>query len=315
MLTWIPRLIPLFADNMAVTQPSPRSLLRTITERGVWVLLIFIILQTWLLDGLIAPCWVVGGSMAPALLGEHHNVVCANCGFPYACDADVQPDNPQSVCPNCGHPNNIEMLPQLSGDRVLINRAAYNFRRPARWEVVAFRHPQAAEKILIKRVVGLPGESVQIVGGDVYINGQIERKTLDQQLAMIVPVYDANYLPTIEPAPPPRWRGETESSCWKRNKGQFSHSYTTDNLNNATNPSPSIQTEKTIDWLEYHNSRRTPGTPDGVEEFPITDITAYNHSLPRRAENVHATNDLMLAFRLTKIAGQGKFLIRSHRRQ
>ena len=37
---------------------------------------------------------------------------------------------------------------------------------------------------------------------------------------------------------------------------------------------------------------------DDVQECPITDIMPYNQSLPRREEDVHAMNDLMLSFRL-----------------
>ena len=55
---------------------------------------------------------------------------------------------------------------------------------------------------MIKRVAGLPGESVQIQDGDLYINGQIERKTLDCQRSMAVLVYDAQYSPAIEPGRP-----------------------------------------------------------------------------------------------------------------
>ena len=47
-----------------------------------------------------------------------------------------------------------------NGDRVLTERVSYYFRKPKRWEVVAFRRDDGTE--IMKRVVGLPGESVRL---------------------------------------------------------------------------------------------------------------------------------------------------------
>ncbi len=60
-----------------------------------------------------------------------------------------------------------------NGDVVLINRLVYNIKGPSRGDVVAFR-PGGDESThySIKRIVGLPGETVQIVDGSVYIDGE-----------------------------------------------------------------------------------------------------------------------------------------------
>lgn len=60
-----------------------------------------------------------------------------------------------------------------NGDVVLINRVIYNIKSPSRGDVVAFR-PNGDESAhyQIKRIVGLPGETVQIVDGSVYIDGE-----------------------------------------------------------------------------------------------------------------------------------------------
>jgi signal peptidase I len=55
-----------------------------------------------------------------------------------------------------------------------------------------------------------------------------------------------------------------------------------------------------------------PGRQSEIQECPITDIMAYNQSLPRREEDVHALNDLMLSFRLNTTSGRGKFFIRAN---
>jgi signal peptidase I len=68
----------------------------------------------------------------------------------------------------------------VEGDRVLVNKLAYDFHDVNRGDVVVFKRPPAepasAVKDLIKRVVALPGERVSIVDGGVRIDGQ----TLDE---------------------------------------------------------------------------------------------------------------------------------------
>ncbi|HUT36123.1 MAG TPA: signal peptidase I [Planctomycetota bacterium] len=63
-----------------------------------------------------------------------------------------------------------------SGDKILVNKFAYDFRDPRRWEIAVFKYPQDTAKNYIKRVIGLPGETVLVRYGDVYINGAIARK-------------------------------------------------------------------------------------------------------------------------------------------
>ena len=53
--------------------------------------------------------------------------------------------------------------------------------RPERWDVVVFRAPTG--RATLKRVVGLPGETVEIVGGDVFVDGRVAPRTLEQILA------------------------------------------------------------------------------------------------------------------------------------
>ena len=65
------------------------------------------------------------------------------------------------------------MEPTLNnGDVVLLNKLWYNFTGPDRMDVVAFEVPGDDTKIYIKRIVGLPGETVQIRDGALYIDGR-----------------------------------------------------------------------------------------------------------------------------------------------
>ena len=64
------------------------------------------------------------------------------------------------------------MAPALrNGDVLLINRAVYRIKSPARGDIVAFRQEKNGH-FSVKRIVGLPGETVQISEGKVLIDGQ-----------------------------------------------------------------------------------------------------------------------------------------------
>ncbi len=58
------------------------------------------------------------------------------------------------------------------GDNIMMDKLSYHLRDIERNEVICFTAPRAKET-LIKRVIGLPGESVRISGGAIYINGEI----------------------------------------------------------------------------------------------------------------------------------------------
>ena len=62
----------------------------------------------------------------------------------------------------------------LDGDIVLVNRMIYDASKPKRGDIIVFK-PNGNEnaRSYIKRIIGLPGETVQIVGSDIFINGQI----------------------------------------------------------------------------------------------------------------------------------------------
>ena len=63
------------------------------------------------------------------------------------------------------------MTPELNGgDVVLMDRLTYDFEEPKRFDVVVFERED--HKSNVKRIIGLPGETVQIQSGYIYINGQ-----------------------------------------------------------------------------------------------------------------------------------------------
>ena len=62
----------------------------------------------------------------------------------------------------------------MTGDRVIGSRLSYHFEDPKRGDIAIFRFPDNEKIYYVKRIIGLPGETVDIVDGKVYINGSDE---------------------------------------------------------------------------------------------------------------------------------------------
>lgn len=60
----------------------------------------------------------------------------------------------------------------LVGDHILIDKHIYRSNAPKRGEIIIFKYPHDAKVIYVKRLIGLPGDTVEIVGRAVYINGE-----------------------------------------------------------------------------------------------------------------------------------------------
>lgn len=61
-----------------------------------------------------------------------------------------------------------------NGDYLIIDELTYRFRQPERGEVVVFKYPEDPSQKYIKRIIGLPGETVEIKGGQVTIYPAVE---------------------------------------------------------------------------------------------------------------------------------------------
>lgn len=86
------------------------------------------------------------------------------------------------------------MEPTLDiSDRIVVNKVVFHFRHPQRFEIVVFRQVPAMDKEkrdLIKRVVGLPGETLEVKKGLIFINGSPveEKHAMNQDFANFGPV-------------------------------------------------------------------------------------------------------------------------------
>lgn len=178
------------------------------------------------------------GSMAESLLGEHATHLCPNCGWQF----DYGPAstggrtgeafNQELIirCPNChlSTPMMPDEIPAKAGDRILVHKWPFLLEPwlgPRRWDVIVFRDPADPAQNFIKRLAALPGETIEIIDGDVYIGRpgetdvHIARKTEVAQSQLWFLIYDQNHPPVTgnQPAQPWAWieqRSANEASVW-----------------------------------------------------------------------------------------------------
>jgi len=158
------------------------------------------------------------GSMAPTLMGRHRDLVCETCGEPFrvgaskelneaTCTLEPRAFVDRARCPGCGAVTRLTDAagryrhehPPFAGDRIIVEKFAYDFVEPARWDVVVFKYPEDARVNYIKRLVGLPGETVFIAGGDIWTSRddgepEIARKPPSRLRAMLQPVHDSRHV-------------------------------------------------------------------------------------------------------------------------
>jgi signal peptidase I len=204
------------------------------------------------------------GSMAPTLLGMHRDYTCTNCGFRFALGTDEEGRGGRPVCPNCGELD-LEGAPvvEASGDRLLVHKYLFDLRDPRRWESAVFQNPADPGQAYVKRIVGLPGEAVEIRGGDIYIDGRIARKTLDQQRALRVLVYDHDYTPS-DLDRYPRWWFRRDGPRWASGSG-----WRTEGSRLVRDATP--ESGGRADWVQYRHWQA-----DRKQYGPVRDFIAYN---------------------------------------
>src|SRR5262249_25315235 len=176
----------------------------------------------------------------------------------------------------------LDGVPVCGGDHVLVNKNVFDWRRPRRWEMAVFRCPVEPDRAFVKRVVGLPGESVQIRGGDVYIDHEIARKTFDQFKAVRIPVFDQAHLPV-----PEGWQGRWEaqpagSGLLEASRLQLR----------------AAESGEGYHWLIYRHCRL-----DEYKARAVTDEYAYNGLEHGRVEPVH---DFQMECELEVGTGEGR---------
>ncbi len=186
-------------------QPAQHSdSVREVIETIVFVVVLVLLLKSFAAEAFVIPT----GSMAETLLGYQKEVTCPDCGlkFPINCSQEVDPSEGARptpvfacVCPNCrqhihfpnapreflNNPKDSILIPDPgwnSGDRVLVAKFVYDLlnKDPDRLNVVVFKYPGGNDfpqsgphrghvpMNYIKRLIGLPGETIAICGGNLY---------------------------------------------------------------------------------------------------------------------------------------------------
>jgi len=86
-----------------------------------------------------------------------------------------------------------------SGDYLIIDEISYRFRQPQRGEVIVFKYPQAPSQRYIKRVIGLPGETIEIKKGQIFISEEGEAQVLDESFYFSEPQFTpGNFITTLK---------------------------------------------------------------------------------------------------------------------
>jgi signal peptidase I len=202
------------ADSPA-TLPTAARVADIVQTVLTGLILAFVFRAFW-----VEPFIIPTGSMAQTLLGAHATQTCPACGweFDFAPLSTTSPTGtdfvcpPEVICPNCHLrlPVTPASTAPLAGDRILVHKWPYTLHgllKPRRWEVIVFRDPADPQQHYIKRLVGLPGETVEIVDGDVFINGRIARKPPEVQRALWLVVFDQAHFPRSDSQSGrvPRW--------------------------------------------------------------------------------------------------------------
>lgn len=76
------------------------------------------------------------------------------------------------------------MEPTLTnGDNLIVDKLSYRFRDPERFDIIVFPYKHKPKTYYIKRIIGLPGETVQIdEQGNIYINGEILSESYGREI-------------------------------------------------------------------------------------------------------------------------------------
>jgi signal peptidase I len=245
-----------------------------------------------------------------------------------------------AACPMCLDTMRADDQPTFNGDRILVNKFVYDVRDPRRWEVIVFKYPGDAKMNYIKRLIGLPNETVRIYQGDIFIKPggedrfDMARKSPDLTRATLQDVHDNRYVPRelVEKKWPFRWqvwppsdsppgdppRGGWVASAAPEGDHDVHQVFTIDGTATAT------------EWIRYRHlvpsgddwerMQRGPLSPAAVAQIRpqlITDFYAYNTSMtrdqgptlqpPRRG--LHWVGDLLVEVEVIVKKAAGELLL------
>ncbi len=308
----------------SVSTPSPSesaAQVQSFRETVESIIVAFIL--AFLFRAFVAEAFVIPtGSMAPTLMGAHKDLVCEHCGQQYQASASSEFNSNTgamkdivtiaSTCATCRGLNAYDFRGDanhatFSGDRILVSKFDYVFKNPKRWEVFVFKYPTEAHMNYIKRLIGLPGESLLIQDGDIYTRlddtqeWQIARKPPAKIKAMQQIVADTEHqAPELIskgwPSLWQTWPNQTAASPGGDASWQVTQTEQTwrAELGSSTQPQ----------WLRYYHKFLDDASwqrlllqgeldvPDPLSSKLITDYLAYNSSYEWRRESIYRGKSL-----------------------
>jgi signal peptidase I len=305
------------AASPAPQQSHAAAIRETIESVAIAFVLAFLF-RTFEAEAFVIPT----GSMAPTLMGRHKDLECPECHYKFQAGASEEVNRDGSerysereelvdgrvrkvrstrefkvdlcTCPMCRYTwrtkpgDNDGPLEESSfnGDRILVNKFAYQFNEPKRWDVIVFKFPKGAQENYIKRLIGLPNETIRIHRGGIWTmqpdgSFEIARKPAEKLQVMLQPVFDNDLMPKMakDCGLPVRWRPQKPLDGGKT--GQWT---STDHAVYETDGSAAGET-----WLRYEHRVPTPTQwknasesrlSDGelIKPQLITDFTPYDSS-------------------------------------
>ena len=267
-------------------------------ESVLFALVLALLFRTFEAEAFVIPT----GSMAPTLYGRHKESTCTKCGYTITVGASDEMDAESgllheetrihyAICPNCRYVNEITSSLSFNGDRILVNKFPYELGDPSRWDVFVFKFPEEPNINYIKRLVGLPGETIRIRQGNLYLwDGKTEtilrKDNVDKQNAIQIPVYDDRHAPVelLKAGWPERWAAVSKTqdnagvAGWTPAESVWRH--------DAQQRSFQCQGAKSteLSWIRY--CHYVPSQPEwqlaegGTQQSPvprlITDFCGYN---------------------------------------
>ncbi|PHR98535.1 MAG: hypothetical protein COA78_26085 [Blastopirellula sp.] len=159
-------------------------------------------------------------AMAPTIMGKHANILCVDGATVEVSASHViqqgrYVDSEINVICPCEETPSTALVPAdiLEGDRIFVNKLD---RTPVRWGLFVFNVENNIK--YIKRMIGLPGETVTIKRGEVYIDGALAQKPVDLHDQLWWPVSVLNQRPTaLQDCR--SWVAAEENSAWKQEQG------------------------------------------------------------------------------------------------
>ena len=222
------------------------------------------------------PFEVPTASMAPTLLGRHQTGCCPHCGYDITVPFPKPRDGQTEIrCRNCQSLIPLPSAPSTSGDRVLVSKLPPSALR--RFDVVVFKGPDEASVPYVKRLIGLPGETVRIREGEIEVReGEADsfhicRKPPKLSVALAQLVHDDRYR---SPDVLARWRS-SEPTAWR----YVDHGY-------------EVASPGCVELAYYHMA------DDADDAQPISDgeMLIANKTGPARTSSANRVDDLFLDF-------------------